>query len=381
MATPVSDVLADNIALSLIPQIGPGIFKNIISYCGSSSNFFTMSQGRAVKIPGIGPKLLALRKDHPQYRKLAEKIIQDCIKYDVQIHSYLDSSYPSRLKSFADSPVILFTSGNINLNPERSIGIVGTRNASEYGKSITRKIVEDLAPYRPIIISGLAYGIDIEAHRAALQYDLPTIGVLGTSLDKIYPAAHKSTAQSMIEQGGLLSEYKIGSELNKSNFPQRNRIIAALSDAVIIVEAAIKGGALITAEIAYSYNREIFAVPGNLQSKYSEGCNNLIRTMKAGIYMGPKEIEEALSWSPPGAAPIAKAPALDLDSFEPEEQLILKSLIENKELEIDRLSWITHIPLSQLASKLLHLEFQGLIKPLPGKKYRMVDRRQWIGHS
>lgn len=374
MSAPVNDALADHIALSLIPQIGPGIFKNIISYCGSPKNFFTMPKGKAEKIPGIGPKLLSIRNDYNQYLRLAHQVINDCLKNDVGIHTYLDASYPVRLKSFADSPVILFTKGDITLNPERSIGIVGTRNASDYGKSITRKIVEDLAAYQPTIISGLAYGIDIEAHRAALQFDLPTIGVLGTSLDKIYPAAHKSTAQSMMNRGGLLSEYKIGSELNKANFPQRNRIIAALSDAVIIVEAAIKGGALITAEIAYSYNKEVFAVPGNLQSKYSEGCNNLIRTMKAGIYMGSREIEEALSWTPPGAAPIAKAPALDLNSFEPDEQLILKSLIENKELEIDQLSWMTRLPLSQLASKLLHLEFQGLIKPLPGKKYRVADR-------
>lgn len=374
MSTPANDSLADNIALSLIPQIGPGIFKNIISYCGSSRNFFTMPRGRAEKIPGIGPKLLSFKNDYSQYLRQAEKIIQDCIKNDVQIHSYLDPCYPARLKAFADSPVILFTKGNVNLNPERSIGIVGTRNASDYGKSITRKIVEDLAAYEPTVISGLAYGIDIEAHRAALSLDLPTIGVLGTSLDKIYPATHKSTAQSMMEKGGLLSEYRIGSELNKSNFPQRNRIIASLSDAVIIVEAAVKGGALITAEIAYSYNKEVFAVPGNLQAKYSEGCNNLIRTMKAGIYMGPREIEEALSWTPPGAAPAAKSPAIDLGDFEPDEQLILKALLENKELEIDQLSWITRIPLSQLASKLLHLEFQGLVKALPGKKFRVVDR-------
>jgi DNA processing protein len=374
MPAPANDSLADNIALSLIPQIGPGIFRNIISYCGSSRNFFTMPRGKAEKIPGIGPKLLAIRNDYSQYLRQAEKIIQDCIKNDVQIHSYLDPSYPARLKAFADSPVILFTKGNIDLNPERSIGIVGTRNASDYGKSITRKIVEDLAPYEPTVISGLAYGIDIEAHRTALSLDLPTIGVLGTSLDKIYPSTHKGTAQSMMEKGGLLSEYKIGSELNKANFPQRNRIIAALSDAVIIVEAAISGGALITAEIAYSYNKEVFAVPGNLQAKYSEGCNNLIRTMKAGIYMGPKEIEEALSWNKAGAPTLAKPAPIDLENFEPAEQLILKALIESKELEIDQLSWMTHIPVSLLASKLLHLEFQGVIKSLPGKKYRMVER-------
>lgn len=372
MSTPIDDALLHNIALSLIPQVGPGVYKNIVSYCGSSKYFFTMPRGKAEKIPGVGTKLLFLRNQYQQYLKLADQTINDCIKQEVKIHTYLDAHYPSRLKSFADSPVILFSRGAVDLNPERTVGIVGTRNASEYGKSITRKIIEDLAPYGPTVISGLAYGIDIEAHRAALQLDLPTIGVLGTSPDRIYPAAHKGVAQNMMDQGGLITEYRIGSELNKANFPQRNRIIAALSDSVIIVEAAVKGGALITAEIAYSYNKEVFAVPGNLQAKFSEGCNNLIRTMKAGIYMGPKEIEEALSWNKAGGAPINPAANLNLDDFEAPEQLILRLLIEHQVVEIDQLSWMTQLPLSLLASKLLNLEFQGLIKPMPGKKYRMV---------
>src|SRR5690606_2666886 len=187
-------------------------------------NFFLMPKGRAEKIPGIGPKLLLLRNQINQYLRLADQIISDCIKKEIQIHTYLDQSYPGRLKSFSDSPVFVFSKGNINLNPERTIGIVGTRNASDYGKSITRKIVEDLSPYGPTVISGLAYGIDIEAHRAALHFDLPTIAVLGTPMDKIYPGVHKQTAQNMMEKGGLVTEYRIGAELNKANFPQRNRI-------------------------------------------------------------------------------------------------------------------------------------------------------------
>lgn len=372
MSNPANDVLLYNIALSLIPQIGPGIFKNIISYSGSSKNFFLMPKGKAEKIPGIGPKLLLLRNQLQEYLRLAEQIINDCIKRDIRIHSYLDPSFPGRLKSFADAPVIIFSKGSINLNPERTIGIVGTRNASEYGKNITRKIVEDLSPYGPTVISGLAYGIDIEAHRAALQFDLPTIAVLGTPMDKIYPGAHTPVAHSMMEKGGLVTEYKIGAELNKANFPQRNRIIAGISDALIIVEAAIRGGALITAEIAYSYNREVFAVPGNLQSKFSEGCNNLIRTMKAGIYMGPKDIEEALSWNREGGATQPGSRFLDLDGFEADERSILQLLMEHRELEIDRLSWMCSIPVSQLASKLLSLEFRGIIKSMPGKKYSLV---------
>lgn len=373
MQTPLDDTLQYNLALSLIPQIGPGTYKNIISYSGSSKNFFLMSPGRAERIPGIGPKLLNLRKNLTEYLRVAEDILQDCLKHKVQIHTYLDQCYPSRLKSFPDSPVFLFSKGKVNMNPRRSIGIVGTRNATAYGKSITRKIVEDLAPFGPTVISGLAYGIDIEAHRAALLCDLPTIGILGTSLDKIYPSVHQNTAQCMMEKGGLVTEYRIGSESNKANFPQRNRIIAGLSDALIIVEAALKGGALITAEIAYSYNREVFAVPGNLHSKNSEGCNNLIRNMKAGIYIGAREIEEALSWDKSGENHNTSLSAeMDLAQFSPEERAILQIIIEHQEVEIDRLSWLSNTPLSSLASILLNLEFQGIIKSIPGKKYKVV---------
>ncbi|MBD8490973.1 DNA-protecting protein DprA [Echinicola sp. CAU 1574] len=360
------------IALSLIPNLGPFIYKNIISYCGSALQFFNMPNGKASKIPGIGPKLLSVRKEKDQFLKEAEKILEDCLKNDLKILTYQDTTYPKRLKSFIDAPVLLFSKGNVNLNSTRTIGIVGTRNASEYGKTTTRKIVEGIAPFSPTIISGLAYGIDITAHRAALEFDLPTIAILGNSLEKIYPAAHKSTASSMYPNGGLVSEYKVGTALNPNNFPARNRIIAGLSDALVVVEAAKKGGALITAEIAFSYNKEVFAVPGNLQNTYSEGCNNLIRYMKASIYTGPKDIQESLSWETGnGAESTVKKNKIDLSQFTKNEQTVLKLLSDNQELEIDRLSWQSQIPIPQLASLLLNLEFQGLIKSLPGKKYVM----------
>lgn len=367
------DTLLYTVALSLIPKIGPGIHKNIISYCGSAKQFFALSKGKTQKIPGVGAKLSEVLRSKDTYLKEASQIIEEAHRNSVKVISYMDKEFPKRLKSFPDSPILLFTRGNVNLNPARTIGIVGTRNATAYGKAVTAKIVEDLADYKPTIISGLAYGIDIEAHRAALQAKLPTLGILGTPINKVYPAHHFQIAQTMMNLGGLVSEYRIGSALNPTNFPQRNRIIAGLSDALIVVEAAKKGGALITAEIAYSYNREVFAVPGNLQSSYSEGCNNLIRTMKAGIYMGPKEIEEALSWEKDGAEPNKKAVQLDWDQFDDIEKDILQMLVQEREMEIDQLSWKTNIPLSTLASKLLNLEFQGFLKALPGKKFQLVS--------
>ncbi|HSI75777.1 MAG TPA: DNA-processing protein DprA [Lunatimonas sp.] len=366
------DSLLYTVALSLIPKIGPGIYKNIISYSGSAKQFFALSKGKIQKIPGVGTKLSEVLHAKDTYLKEASQILDEAHRNGVQVISYLDKEFPQRLKSFSDSPVLLFSRGEVNLNPARTIGIVGTRNATAYGKAVTAKIVEDLAEYKPTIISGLAYGIDIEAHRSALQANLPTLGILGTPINKIYPAHHFQIAQTMMKSGGLVSEYRIGSTLNPNNFPQRNRIIAGLSDALIVVEAAKKGGALITAEIAYSYNKEVFAVPGNLQSSYSEGCNNLIRTMKAGIYMGPKEIEEALSWEKEGSELTKKAVLIDWDQFDEVEKSIMQMLVQERELEIDQLSWKTNIPLSTLASKLLSLEFQGFLKALPGKKFQLI---------
>lgn len=372
METTNHDSLLYTVALSLIPKIGAGIHKKIISYCGSAKHLFALPKGKIQKIPGVGAKLSEVLHSKDSYLKEASQILEEAHRNSVKVISYMDKEFPKRLKAFADSPILLFTRGDVNLNPARTIGIVGTRNATAYGKAVTAKIVEDLADYKPTIISGLAYGIDVEAHRAALQANLPTLGILGTPINKIYPAHHTQIAQTMMKSGGLVSEYRIGSALNSSNFPQRNRIIAGLSDALIVVEAAKKGGALITAEIAYSYNKEVFAVPGNLQSSYSEGCNNLIRTMKAGIYMGPKEIEEALSWEKEGSE-ISKNPVLmDWDQFDELEKSILQMLVQERELEIDQLSWKTSIPISVLASKLLHLEFQGFIKALPGKKFQLV---------
>ncbi|WP_209331698.1 DNA-processing protein DprA [Lunatimonas salinarum] len=375
MEKTIDEDLLHAVALSLVPQLGPGIYKNIVSYSGSARQFFNMTKGRAGKIPGVGPKLLGQLTDKTTYLRAAHALLEEALKMDISVTTYLDKSFPQRLKSFPDSPILLFSRGQLNLNPARTVGIVGTRNATAYGKAVTAKIVEDLAPYQPTIISGLAYGIDIEAHRAALQHNLPTIGVLGTPVNKIYPAYHVQIANQMMERGGLVSEYKVGSPLKASNFPQRNRIIAGLSDALIIVEAAKKGGALITAEIAFSYNKEIFAVPGNLQSTYSEGCNNLIRTMKAAIYMGPKDIADTFSWSVGQEEPAKTPIVLNLDDFDPMERSILQLLSEEKELDIDQLSWRCQIPIPTLASILLGLEFQGLLKSLPGKKYQWVSQK------
>lgn len=360
-----------HLALSQAPKVGPSVFKAILAYSGSAKAFFNLSKGKASKIPRVGEKLLEIQKQAESHLKNADELIALCDKKGYRILTSTDPGFPSRLKSLEDGPVILFTQGKGDLNFERSVGIVGTRSATPYGKSITRKIVEDLLPYQPVIASGLAYGIDIEAHRAALQVGLPTIAVMGSPLSQIYPAAHKKTAEQLQENGILMSEYAPGSTMVPGNFPARNRIIAGLSDALIVVEAAEKGGALITAEIAFSYNKEVFAVPGNLQSPFSEGCNQMIKKMKASIYTGPGDIAEALFWTKPGEEK-PKKPTLDLSNRDEEEILILKLLQEKGESEIDQISYQTEIPLGMLSSKLLSLEFEGIVKSLPGKKFKLM---------
>jgi DNA processing protein len=360
-----------HLALSQAPKVGPGVFKAILAYSGSPKAFFNLSKGKASKIPRVGEKLLEIQNQATSLLRKADDLIMLCEKKGYRILVSTDPKFPARLKAQEDAPVILFSQGNGDLNFERSVGIVGTRSATAYGRSITRKIVEDLLPYQPVIVSGLAYGIDIEAHRAALQVGLPTMAVMGSPISQIYPAVHKKTAEQLQETGVLISEYAPGSTMVPGNFPARNRIIAGLSDALIVVEAAEKGGALITAEIAYSYNKDVFAVPGNLQSPFSEGCNHLIRKMKASIYTGPADIAEALFWSKPGEEKIKK-PVLDLSGRDEEDTAILKLLLEKGESEIDQISYQTEIPLGMLSSKLLSLEFEGIVKSLPGKKFKLL---------
>ncbi|MCR9251952.1 MAG: DNA-processing protein DprA, partial [bacterium] len=302
--------------------------------------------------------------------KKGEKVLKDCENAGVNTVFYTNKLYPVRLKQLADAPPLLYTKGNCDLNPDKSVGIVGTRKATNYGKQVTEDIVSDLNKHNPSIISGLAYGIDIAAHKASLEQVLPTIGVLAGGLDKIYPAIHKSTAEKMLEMGGIISENPPGTKPDAHLFPARNRIIAGLSDALVVVEAAAKGGALITAEIAYSYERPLFAVPGNIGNKYSEGCNKLIRNNKANIYSEIAALEYLMGWD--AENPAVQKPSMDISEFDQSEQPLLQ-LLQNSEdgMLIDELAWKSQTSINQTASLLLGLEFKGVVKLLPGKRYSL----------
>ena len=360
------------IALALAPKVGPVLFKAIVAYAGSALAFFSFTQTQVAKIPRIGRRLLEIRQQRESLLSQAASLLANQARDGYRILTSLDEDFPKRLNANSDAPVLLFTKGAANLNAPRTVGIVGTRSATPYGKAITKKICEDLLPYQPSIVSGLAYGIDIEAHRTALNLGLLTIAVLGSPIHLIYPAAHQSTAAQLVqENGALLSEYGPGSRMLPGNFPARNRIIALLSDVLLVVEAAEKGGALITAELAYGYQKEVFAVPGNLQATFSEGCNQLIRKMKAAIYTGPEDLAEALHWSKPGEERKPK-PLQDFSSREEEEFKILTQLQTKGATELDQLAHVLQIPMGRLSAKLLSLEFEGIIQSLPGKKYKLL---------
>lgn len=362
------------LALHFIPGIGHFFIKQLISYCGSAEAVFTKNKGQLSKIPGVGPKLIeALQKNHKMLSE-AEKEFEQAHKKNIKILSYTDKAFPTRLKGLHDAPAILFYKGTADLNNQKCISIVGTRRATSYGKDFTNDIIASLAPHNPLIISGLAYGIDIAAHRAALKYGLSTIGVMASGIDIIYPAVHRETAGNMTEAGGLVTELRIGTSPEAVFFPARNRIIAGMADATIVIEAAKRGGALITAEIANSYNRDVFAVPGNVGQVSSEGCNNLIKQHKANTLTTAKDLEYIMNWEV-GAESSPKASPFNLDDslFDNDEKTVFQHMIDkNNGILLDELSWHTQIPVSKLASILLSLEFKGAVNSLPGKKYKIA---------
>ncbi|MFD2570279.1 DNA-processing protein DprA [Spirosoma soli] len=360
------------IGLTLVPGVGSILVRQLISYCGAAEDVFRSPLARLLKVPGIGDVTArAILKSDVLTE--AEQVAKRLEKLGASTLFYTDKAYPNRLKTLYDAPALLYFQGAGNLNAPRTIGLVGTRQATEYGRRITSEIVEAVAPYGVNVISGLAYGIDIAAHRASLTNGLPTIGVMASGLDIIYPNVHQKTAREMTTLGGLLTESQPGTKPDAHLFPARNRIIAGLSDAIVVVEAAAKGGALITAEYANNYHREVFAVPGQLNQAFSAGCNKLIRENKAQIYTSPKDLIETLNWDRDVDHVSSKniAPALPVDITEEESQIVAL-LRQSTDLHIDDLSWQSQIPMGRLASVLLNLEFRGFVRSLPGKKYAVV---------
>ncbi len=362
--------LLHQLALKFVPGIGDVLAKNLISYCGSAEEIFKTSRHKLLQIPGIGPKMAAAILNPICFSK-AEKETLFIEKNKIQAIFYTDAAYPKRLKSCIDAPVMLFYQGKADLNRQRVVSIVGTRHATVYGRQLCDELVGHLKNYEVTVVSGLAYGIDICAHKACVKQKLPTIAILAHGLDRVYPAQHRSIAEKMLENGGLLTEFPSQTNPDRENFPKRNRIIAGMADATIVVEASIKGGALITAEIANSYNRDVFTFPGRIGDEFSEGCNFLIRYNKAGLLTSYADLADQLGWLDDKPS-VKNQQLLFPINLTANEQKIFEMLKLSEQMGIDDLAIRTNISVSNLAMNLLNLEMQGLVRSLPGKSYSLV---------
>jgi DNA processing protein len=363
--------LKHKIALGLIPRIGDINARKLVSHFGSVEGIFYEPYRNLLKIPGIGSGIAKYISDR-SYLDTAEKEAEYITANNIRSYFYLDNDYPFRLRQCDDSPVLFFFMGNCDLNAARILSVVGTRNATNHGKEICDKIIGGLAQGHPdlIIVSGLAYGIDIAAHKAAIANNLKTIGVLAHGFKTTYPAIHYSTAKTMIKNGGLITDFLSDALPERNNFIKRNRIIAGLSDATLVVESGIKGGALITADIANSYNRDVFAVPGRTDDQWSAGCNSLIKSNKAALTECSDDIEYFLDWKPEKTKiPIQRTLFSDMDD---NEKRIFELITKEEEMTIDAICRSLEIPVYKLSSLLLQMEFKGLVKCYPGNIYRTM---------
>ncbi|TKC06354.1 DNA-processing protein DprA [Pedobacter frigoris] len=359
--------LIHNIALTFIPEVGHVTAKNLLGHFGSAEAIFKAKRHELLQVSGIGPQTAGHILNNNALQE-AEKQLRFVEQHQVKVLFFTDDDYPKRLRNCFDAPILLYYKGTVDLNHPRIISVVGTRRATEYGRQLCRQLAEALASYNVIIVSGLAFGIDIAAHKESLANDIPTIGVLAHGLDRIYPPLHQPVAQKMALNGGLLTEFPLKTIPDKENFPQRNRIIAGISDATILVEATAKGGALITADIANSYNRDVYAFPGRATDVSSEGCNFLIKTNRAALINHTKDLIYQLGWEEMTPKKIQQ---IQLPLGLSEEELRVVELLKISSARIDELSIQSNIPQSKLAMYLLNLEMQGILVALPGKVYRL----------
>ena len=363
------------LALTRISGLGLMTACNLYKALGSATAVFQQRKDLPNLIPGVSDKLVKAL-DCPEAFKRAEEELLFAEKNQIQCIAFNDSNYPSRLRECEDAPLTLFYRGNANLNSLRVVSIVGTRHATTYGEDLCISFIRDLAEYCPdtLVVSGLAYGIDIHAHRASLQQHLSTVGVLAHGLDRIYPAAHRKTAISMMDNGGLLTEFMSGTNPDRQNFVKRNRIVAGMSDATIVVESAAKGGALITAELAESYHRDCFAFPGRINDPYSLGCNELIKKNRAALIQSAEDFVNAMGWNT--GMNLTSKPAVQRELFpelSAEEENILQILQKYPDgIQINVLVIEANIPINKISSLLFEMEMKGMVRALAGGVYRLL---------
>jgi DNA processing protein len=362
--------LFNTLALLRVEGVGDIVAKKLINHCGSAEAVFSAKKSQLLAIEGVGEIMFNnLRTKH--VFALAEAELKYVRDNDIKPFFYLEKEYPERLKHCIDGPVLIFTSGDVSLEGRKTISIVGTRQMTSYGSDFCRKLIEDLAPLDPVIISGFAYGVDIHAHQVAMDNNLKTIGVVAHGLNQVYPKTHSKYVSRMEENGGFITEFWSSSNPDKENFVKRNRIVAGLSEATIIIESADKGGSLITANIANDYNRDVFAVPGRVTDKYSMGCNHLIRSQKANVLTSAADLIYMLNWEleEKKQKPVQKQLFVSLET---EEQRIYDYLQKNGKELMDIIALQCEMPIYKISSLLLNMELKGVIRPLPGKLFEAI---------
>jgi DNA processing protein len=362
--------LLHQLSLTLVPNIGDVHAKILVQHFGDAPSIFKSKVSQLEKIEGIGTVRARSIKNFNDFAS-AEKELLFIEKFKIKTLFINDKDYPKRLLNCYDSPTLLFYKGIADLNVSKIVAIVGTRSNTEYGKLFTEKLVKELSTQSILIVSGLAFGIDSFAHKAAIKNNLKTLGVVGHGLDKIYPTEHTGLAKEMIkDEGGILTEFFSGTKPDKHNFPLRNRLVAGLSDATVIVETNIKGGSMITAKLADAYNRDVFAVPGRTTDKNSGGCNYLIKHNKAILLTEAEELVDVMGWA------VKKSKVKNQrDLFiemTPEEKIVVQLLQEKDAVAIDAINLQSGLSSSSVAAAILNLEFQGVVQSMPGKMYKLL---------
>nr|WP_315170521.1 DNA-processing protein DprA [uncultured Flavobacterium sp.] len=357
------------LALQSVEGVGDIVAKKLITHFGDAESVLQAKFHQLAAIDGIGAVLLKNLKDPSIYQKAQSEM--DFIQNNgISVAYFQDENYPERLKHCFDSPLLLFSAGSIDLSNRKIISIVGTRQITSNGTEFCKKFIEDLAPLNPIIVSGFAYGVDIVAHQLAMEHGLQTIGVLAHGLNQIYPKTHKKYMAKMEQNGGFFTEFWSSSNPDKENFVRRNRIVAGMSEATIVIESAEKGGSLITANMANDYNRDVFAVPGRVSDKYSQGCNMLIKTQKAQLLTSAADLVYHLNWDlKTSTKSVQKQLFVSLD---PEEQKIYDYLLQTGKEMLDSIALACDFPIYRLSGMLLNMELKGVIRPLPGKLFEAI---------
>lgn len=362
--------LIDALALNFLAGVGSITQRNLIDFFGSPKAVIEASQNELQQINGVGKVISAkIIVGKTEAYKRAEKELRFAEKHQIKIVAYGDPSYPKRLQECPDAPMVFYYRGNADLDSTRIVSVVGSRKATPYGKMLCEQLIEKLSAYNVSVVSGLAYGIDAYAHKASLEYGIPTIGVLGHGLDTIYPSAHRNLAVKMLDNGGLLSEFPSETPADPKHFPQRNRIVAGLADVTIVVEAAIRGGALITAELANSYDRDVCAFPGNIGNEYSAGCNLLIKSHRAHLISGAEDLGYVMDWQPVKQKDTSVDEAVKIRLTEA-EKAVYDLVKGGEQVSIEEILSQSNIQPNKLPIILLELEMKGMIITTPGKMYR-----------